>query len=518
MEKFRAAPPGRRKEVTRPEPETARRRHSQRTALGMEELRMRRIGLVLLLAAALTLLPGRPAAAAPAGAAQPPTQLYTVVFGGWTLPPDASALVRANGGEITVTVPEIGVLEARAGGGFVGGMLACPGVLTVGPSLPLALERLPAEPADLPLGAADLTGPGDYYRLYQWDIKRVTRDGASYALGTGSHRTVVAVVDTGFFPHPDVAMNFLGGRNLIPAGGFGDDPTETGDPNDYWDRHGHGTHCAGTIAANGKVYGVGPDLGLRAYRVLTREGSGTTAWVAAGIVAAVKDGCRVVSMSLGGYDVKGQYWWTDPVTGETYRLGNDVASFLAYRRAVEFASRNDTVVVAAAGNDALDVTRRHDVTEWLNEQYGVYGYTFVGATVESPGSVPGVITVSATGPGDLLSSYSNYGPGFIDLAGPGGDFRRYPNPGWYTDMCLNCYGKYLPNGQPYAGYAWMAGTSMATPKVAAVAALLADRHPGYSAAQIKALLLQTADDIGKPGTDGLFGFGLVDAFSALAAK
>jgi len=476
---------------------------------------MRRFGNrlgVLLVVLAVVLTWCVPVAAG--GAEAGPERLYTVVFTGPELPADAAEVIAAAGGEVVLAVPEVGMVQAKAPGGFVGRVLASPGVLTAGPSVALSLDLPAVEVAE----TEGIVGPADLYNRYQWDIKRVTRNGASFGLGTGSHDVVVGVLDTGCYPHPDLARNLLGGRNLIPALGFGNDPTETGDPSDYLDRHGHGTHCAGTIAANGRCLGVGPDLGVRAYRVLTREGSGYTAWIVAGMVAAVDDGCRVLSMSLGGYCVRGQVWWTDPETGVTHKLGNDIPDLWAYRRAVEYAVRHGALVVAAAGNDAWNCTRQHEVTERLNEEYGPLGYTIVGASLEVPGGVAGVVTVSATGPDDLLSSYSNYGPSFIDLAAPGGDFKLYPQPGWWYDMCLNCYARVNPDGSAFVGWAWMAGTSMATPKVAGVAALVAAAHPDYDPARVRRVLFTTAEDIGKKGADWFYGYGLVDAYAALGGR
>jgi subtilisin family serine protease len=466
---------------------------------------MKRISLLLLSVLLLALVP------ASLATAQPTTQLYTIVFSGNAIPANLAELAAAAGGEVILTIPEIGVAEVRATGGFTAKILGAVGVLAANPSLSIDLDDVKMIEADV----ADVVGRGDLYALHQWDIKRVTNNGASYAITTGNQGVVVGVIDTGVFPHPDLVRNLLGGRNMVPALGFGNDPTETGNPNDYIDRHGHGTHCAGTIAANGRCYGVGPDLGIRAYRALTRGGSGSSTWIVAGIVAAVNDGCRVISMSLGGFDVKGQVWWTDPVTGETFRLGNDVASYLAYQRAVEYATQHGTVVVAAAGNDSLNCTQKGQVTQFLNWEYGPLGYRFVGAGFESPGSIPGVICVSATDRFDGLSSYSNYGPGFIHLSGPGGDFPNWPNPGWWFDMCLNTYGKVNLNGTVRIGWSWMAGTSMATPKVAAVAALVAVQHPEYSAAEIEAALDLSAIDVGQ---SAYFGHGVVNAYTVLGGQ
>jgi subtilisin family serine protease len=446
-----------------------------------------------------------------AGALAP--QLYTVVFNQETLPADAVSSVEAAGGEVVLAIPEIGVLQARAPGGFAGRMLRTGLVKSAAPSLPVTLDtprvEVLTEAEDVNWTKANL-----WYR--QWDIKRVTGNGLSFAISTGTHDVVVAVIDTGILPfHPALAANFLGGRNLIPAGGFGGDPTESGDPNDFTDRHGHGTHCAGTIAANGRVLGVGPDLAVRAYRCLTAQGSGSSLWIVAAMVAAADDGCKVLSMSLGGWDIKGQVWWTDPVTGETFNLGNDVADFNAYQRAVAHAGSHGAVVAASSGNDSWNCSQKGVVTQYLNAEYGPLGYRFVGASYHVPSAVAGAISVSATGPDDSLASYSNYGGGVIHVAAPGGDFQRYPQPGWFTDMCLNTYGYRLPNGSGFVGYAWMAGTSMAAPKVAAVAALIAVQHPEFTAEQVKAELYLTAQFI---GSGQYFGAGMVNAYTALGGQ
>lgn len=236
------------------------------------------------------------------------------------------------------------------------------------------------------------------------------------------------------------------------------------------------------------------------------------------MVAAVNDGCRVISMSLGGFDVHGQYWWTDPITGETTKMGNDVPFYQLYKRAAAYAKAHGTVVVASAGNEGLNCTAKGQVTDYLNSEYGPLGYKFVGASFESPGSIAGVVTVSATGPGDVPASYTNYGPGFIDLAAPGGDFLRYPNGDWYTDMCLSTYGYLLPSGEYFLGYSWMAGTSMSAPKVAATVALVAVQHPDWSPQQICTYLQQVATDLGKKGKDAFYGFGFVDTYFAVGGQ
>jgi subtilisin family serine protease len=84
----------------------------------------------------------------------------------------------------------------------------------------------------------------------------------------------------------------------VPAGETGD-PTETGDPADYTARLGHGSHVAGDIAGNGRIYGVGPNLGFRAYRVFGASGGSDTATITAAMISAANYGVDVISMSLG---------------------------------------------------------------------------------------------------------------------------------------------------------------------------------------------------------------------------
>ena len=464
-----------------------------------ESQTMKRLSVVFLIALMIV------ASVAPVVSGAGTARLYTIVLKESVAASAAADVVAKAGGLVVDTVPEVGGVQAQGGDAFLGKVLADTRVQAAGPSIVMSLKVPKAEAfqdTEVNIAAADL------YNTYQWDIKRVTNNGASYDLGTGSHGVVVAVVDTGINgAHPALVKNFLGGRNFVPAGAFGD-TTETGDPNDYMDRYGHGSHVAGTIGGNGRILGVAPDVGLRAYRVLAANGSGYSEWIAKGMVAAANDGAAVINMSLGGYDVMGQVFWTDPATGKAYNLGHDVADFLLYRRAVQYAAAHGTLVVASAGNDGLNMADKTNATELLNEEYGEFGYTFVGATFKAPAGVAGVITVSATGPDDSVSSYSDYGVGYVNVAAPGGDFKRYPVGDWYTDMCLSAY--------KTSGYAWMAGTSMAAPKVSAVAALVKAAHPEYNVSQVAAAVSRSAEDLGRVGTDQLFGDGLVNAYNALA--
>lgn len=432
--------------------------------------------------------------------------MFTVAFTGNQIPKDVINKIEQSGGTIVAKYDKIGALQFRGPSSLLKSLKGYKSVQAVSPSLQLHLpETMIKEFTDTSVN----TQNADLYNAYQWDIKRVTNDGASYNFETGTHDVVVGIIDTGVNPnHRDLKANFLGGRNYVPAGGtFGNDSSETGDPADFVDRHGHGSHVAGTIAGNGRIMGIAPNVGFKAYRVFGAAGGAYTATIAGAMAGAVDDGVDVISMSLGGFDWMGQYWWTDPETGETFKLGNDVADYLIYKRAAKYAVDHGVTVVAAAGNDALNVTNKKEVTDYMNAEYGPEGYKIVGASFAAPGGIPGVITVSATGPDDSLSSYSNYGAGFVDVTAPGGDFQRYPASDYYLDMCLSAY--YT------GGYVWMAGTSMATPKVSAVAALIISKYGKIGPVNVANMINKKAVDIGPKGKDIYFGNGMVNAVDAL---
>lgn len=433
---------------------------------------------------------------------------FTVVFRSETLPANAAAVVESAGGTVLESFPELGVMTVRGPASMMNRLNSNREVLAASPTLEFQIN--PAKVAEAEVDSVNMAA-ADLYNAFQWDIKQVTNNGASYQLGTGSHQTVVGIIDTGInTQHNDLKANLLGGRNYVPDG-----PGGTIDPADIEDRHGHGSHVAGSIAGNGRILGIAPDVGYRAYRIFGASGGSPSTRVMRAMIDAANDGVDVISMSLGGYSVIGWGYWTDPATGTVYRF-KDVADFVAYHRAVRYAVNSGTVVVAAAGNAGINITNPHNVVQYLNAVYGPYGYYFQGAARQVPGTIPGVVTVSATGPDYSPASYTNYGPGAIDLSAPGGDFQRWPQPFWWYDMNLSAY-RQTPLGPNR--YVWMAGTSMATPKVSAVAALIIDqaRASGetLNPSQVVARMQQTAEDKGKNGYDAWYGHGFINAYEAL---
>ncbi len=485
------------------------------------------LNAVLALALLLVLVAG---VSSPASAVAENT--FTVVLAGESVTQSALAAIQKAGGVVVNRIDQIGVLEVRADNptAFLKAMLRNQEVASVGPTLEVELNLPEVEGVES--GGAQSLGSTDPMD-WAWNIDRVTNNGAAWQTHTGTKDVVVGVIDTGFdFNHPDLKDNIVAGSKTFVPG-----------TTDAWDRHFHGTHVAGTIGANGGIKGVAPNVGLRAYRVFN-TGSARQSWITNAIVAAADDQVDVINMSLGGTRVLGQWFYTDPKTGERTNIGNDAASWVAYERAIRYAVNRNVTVVASAGNDGQDLSNKHSVTEWFNallQKAGLTQYEVVGATFKAPAQLPGVVTVSAMGGGfgtqDRLAFYSNYGSGAVDVGAPGGDVGpNFPSrpADYYKYLVLSTNPTYLdcnnrfPTGQTAKAlfdckYRWAAGTSMASPHAAGVAALIISQEYARtgvkpSPAEVVTKLQQTTEDVGKVGYDNLYGHGMVNALNAVTAR
>lgn len=442
---------------------------------------------------------------------------YVIAFKN-ELPKDYQEMIQKAGGEVIKTFPEVGGVEVQSDQlSFLQNLKNISSIEAANKEIPLVLN----EPAAIPYkqeSAIISQQEQENYWNSQWDIQRVTNGGKSYDLETGGykdqdgnviHKAVVGVIDTGIDEsHPDLKDNIIGGRNLVPAGM---DESETGDPTDIKDRNGHGTHVAGIIGANGKVKGVGPELGIRAYRVLYSEQAlAQPSWIIDGIIAATNDKVDVINMSLRFYNNTKM-----SIEGESYK---SMAETLLWKRAIQYAVKNGVTVVAGSGNEGLNLDNKKEVNEFLNKMYEPYGMSVKGPATVVPAQMPGVINVSASTKWSTqqLAFYSNYGNSAIDVAAPGGDYgSKYaetndPEAADPSNLILSTWPSYL--GSPYF---LSAGTSMATPQVAGIAGLIKAAHPDYTPAQVTARIKQTALDYGKQGQDALFGAGEANAYRAL---
>ena len=335
--------------------------------------------------------------------------------------------------------------------------------------------------------------PDDEHFPLQWHYGAMNLPAAWDSEDGSSNAVTVAVVDSGYVAHPDLVPNLLPGYDFIS------DPSSAGDGDgrdaDPWDEGGesgyHGTHVAGTVAAATDnatgVAGVSWGAKVVPVRVLGVTGNGSTAdildgtaWAAGKAVPGVPanvNPARVINLSLGG-DL-GQ-----PCPAE---LG-DFFTALA---------DEGTIVVVAAGNDNVD------------------------AATTFPASCAGVITVGATGPANTRAPYSNYGA-VIDVMAAGGDVTRSFQWGGstYPAGVLSTLAEETPGGL-MATYAFYQGTSMASPHVAGIAALMLSRDPGLGFADVRDRLKLAATPLDAAACERpsgtACGAGLVDAAKALVA-
>lgn len=455
---------------------------------------------ILLTLFALFLFAGAPQVAAQSG----DSQSYLIMARGNSLSGDLADQVADAGGELTRTIPQIGLAVATSGNpDFAAQLERARGIRSVVTNVSARWidpgQQVVPEQVDNPPDSGD----DDPFFDLQWGHDAIDAPEAwnTGHFGAGAR---VAVLDTGFdTDHPDLAPNI----NLGLSMDF------TGEGLEYTlpDVFSHGTHVAGTIAAadNGLgTIGVAPQAELVLVKVLGDEGTGTFADVISGIVHAADVDADVINMSLGATLIKSGD--PDPEDGDPYtaREANELKN--AINRAVTYAYQSGTTVIASAGNDARDGDKDKNA-------------------IHVPSDASHAVSISATGPLgwaldpstdlDVPAFYTNYGRSVIDFAAPGGNVDPDLQAG--GDLCIvgpalaPCWAFDLvfSTGSQDDWY-WSAGTSMASPHTSGVAALIigangGDMHP----AQVAAALRQSADDLGQNGNDPFYGQGRVNAFN-----
>ncbi|MBT2405153.1 MULTISPECIES: S8 family serine peptidase [unclassified Streptomyces] len=418
------------------------------------------------------------------------TRAYLVI----TAPGDSSAVrsaITANGGTVFSNYDSIGVIVAHsASGSFATTMRGVSGVQQVGATRTSDVPADAYNPA-LPANPTQATTPtGEPVRA---DMSQIKADQA-WAVTTGSSSVKVGILDTGMDDqHQDLAPNFNAADSVSCAYGKAD--TRTG----AWrDVDSHGTHVAGTIAAakNGKgVIGVAPSVKISAVRVAE---PGNSFFFAENTI------CGFVWAGDHGFKVTNNSYYTDPWQFNCPDNVDQAAIIEGVKRAQAYAESKGSLQVAAAGNENYDLAHKTTDSASPNDSTPTTR-TITNACLDIPTELPGVVTVAANGTGTTKASFSNFGQGVIDVAAPGSDV--------YSTV---------PGGK----YGSKSGTSMATPHVVGVAALLASTNPGITPAQLRDKLATQANDIACPsdsrctGTtanNAFFGEGQVDALKAVGS-
>lgn len=334
--------------------------------------------------------------------------------------------------------------------------------------------------------------PNDELYPLQWHYPLIHLPQA-WDITTGSSAVIVAVIDSGvLLSHPDLQGQLISGYDFISdptsaLDGDGRDP----DPDDPGDlllgdsSSFHGTHVAGTIAAatnNGiGVAGVAWRTRILPLRVLGSGGNGTISDINQAVLYAARlpnasgtlpaKRADIINMSFGGPDFS--------------QAGQDV---------ITQARNQGIIIIASAGNEAEN-----------------------GNPVGYPASFSGVVSVGAVAMDKTRAPYSGFNA-LVDVAAPGGDGTLDQNGDGYGDGVLSTAGN-DSSGTVSFGFRFAQGTSMAAPHVAGVVALMKAVNPALTPAQFDALLAsgRLTQDLGPPGRDDEFGYGLVDAYAAVVS-
>lgn len=328
--------------------------------------------------------------------------------------------------------------------------------------------------------------PNDPAFAVQWHFGNLKLEDA-WELTQGSDEVIVAVIDTGVIDHPDLQDRLVGGYdfiaqadNALDGDGIDPDPTDPGDgcgglfPSSF-----HGTHVAGTIGASTNN-GVGVAGVTWAGRIMPLRVLGCDGGTSFDIVQAVRYAAGLDNVS-GTRPPK-------PAAIINLSLGGPGGSLSEEQTFLE-AQAAGSLIIAAAGNE--------------------------GTSLPSyPAAYDGVISVSATTIDDRLASYSNFGS-TIDIAAPGGDNTADLNGDAQPDLVLSTDGD--DDGAINPSYEFKAGTSMAAPHVAGVAALMKALLPTLTVETFTQALEagQLTDDLGEPGRDDRFGYGRLNALKAV---
>lgn len=475
--------------------------------------------------------PASPLASAPAapsmnaGAVADDTYLVRFTAG---IPADFAQQVAALGGEVMFA-------HAGAGVGAVSGLTPEAAAQLVGTGIGVAADAtvaIDAIPGDAETASFDgapaqdavssATNPATaFFYVRQWNMRAIAANTAWAAGKLGSPDIKVGILDTGLdYLHPDLfgRVDLALSRSFLSAAE--NDRLQANFPGAHpvADMHYHGTHVGSTVTSNGLVAaGVTSRVTLVGLKVCSPgtaangyRASCPTSAVFNALLYAADNGIPIVNMSLGGSFLR----------RDVANSNGDGVSFIESINAVfNYAREKGTQIVVSAGNDATDM------------QHNGNGY-------KSYCDAPGVICVSSTGPTaapahgtytnvDALAPYSNFG-GKISVAAPGGAGRNAsaanptPNVGWVYAACSGfslavpgCRGRfYNPATGAFSGSViGINGTSMASPVVAGVAALAAERV-GTRPSAIRGAVSSTSDDLGKRGSDQIYGAGRVNAARA----
>jgi subtilisin family serine protease len=450
-------------------------------------------------------------------------QTYIVLYKQQAVPADAATVIASAGGVLVYQYDQIGVAVAQSDdaafrdklvkdGRIEGAASTADFAVQINEEVEILDAAEGPPPGDLPNMPAAFNDP---LSSQQWDMFQIHVPEALEITG-GSPDVVVGDIDTGLdYTHPDLAANVDFANSVSCVGGV---PNQ--DPAAWNDDNGHGTHTAGTIAAasNGiGIVGVAPNVKIAAIKTGNADGY----FFPEAVV------CAFMWAADHHIDVTNNSYFADPYL---FNCRNDPvqrAIWKAEQRAIRYAMQQGVTVVAAQGNENIDLSKSNIDTTSPDTEPNPPPREVTNACVVIPVEIPGVIGVTADGALMQKSYYSSYGVSVAQVVAPGGDSRYQRTPAAPRGTVLSTY--------PGHRYAYAQGTSMASPHVAGVAALIVSWYGKMPTGKVQAIIDQTADPMpcppnpfnpggtgaylatcqGGDGYNGFYGHGQVNALNAV---
>ncbi|MBL7059764.1 MAG: S8 family serine peptidase [Candidatus Marinimicrobia bacterium] len=334
-------------------------------------------------------------------------------------------------------------------------------------------------------------------REITWNVTLVNANDV-WTMGYTGSGVLVSVIDTGVnYNHQDLQDHMWNGGLFYPHHGY----NFNDDDNDPMDDHGHGTHCSGTVAGDGTAgsqTGMAPDAMIMACKVLDATGNGYESDVWEAIQFSVERGADIMSISLGW-----MHSWGPDRTAWRTAMNNALSAGLIA-----------SVAAANSGNDQVsypipdNVATPGDIPPpWLNPDQTLTG------------GVSAVVCVGATNSSDVIASFSSRGPVTWSSISGFNDYPYDPEMGLIRPD-ISAPGVDIKSLSAYSDTGYESGwdgTSMATPCVAGVMALMLSKEPTLMPEQISQFIEETAVHYGSPGKNNSYGSGRVDAYEAVNA-
>jgi lantibiotic leader peptide-processing serine protease len=430
-------------------------------------------------------------------------QNYVVLYKANSVPSTAATSIQKAGGTLVYSYNKIGVaIASSSSSSFRANMLKNTAVLNASGTSGFATQvnddsfsgadsAATFDPLlDLPnFPATD----SDNLSGLQWDMAQIQTPEA-HAITGGSPSVLVGDIDTGIdFNHPDLQPNIDVANSANCVSGAPVQGTAAQDDN------GHGTHTAGTIAAasNGVgIVGVAPNVHIAAIK----------AGNAGGFFFPEAVVCAFMWAGTHRVDVTNNSYFADPWLFNCKSDPTQRAIWTAERRAIQFAEQQGVTVVSSDGNQFEDIAHPTQDRTSPDDSTPVTRTVHADCAIV-PVDVPGVIGVSADGnapqapSGYLKSFYSSFGIGVTNVVAPGGDSvfgvtAAAPNGRVLSTYPpdIPCLRRVIDPSVPGAVYCYLQGTSMASPHVAGVAALIVSQFGRMAPSRVTAILDSTADE------------------------